>query len=616
MKLTHKQKRYLKKNINKKPLGKISDDLNIPEEEIKKYFQKIWSKEKYKKFLTKQEKTAGGKYFSKKKLGFKAWISKNRWRILLLIILVIITYANSINNAFLSDDIGGIVNNTNLNSIKSVFSNPFAFFHIFVYYAVGRVLGRFPAAFRIVTIFFHLGSVLSLYFLLSLLFPPQVGFITALLFSVHPLLCESVVWISAGHSVYSAFWVLISFSFYILSARRKNIKQYWLSVFFYLLALGSSEKVIAFPIALVLYQISEKKLKKHWKKLMPFFFFFFIWGTSLLGAFGARTASLQKDFYQQIPKVTTPAQFITTTFRNTVVATVSYLGLIAWPKGLTLYHSEMHLTKIKYAAMVTIFLLYLGAIIYFYFHDKKVFFWLSFFIIILSPTLTPFGVSWIVAERYAYLPSVGIFVIIAYALNRLRKIKRGKVFLLLILGLVIIAFSARTIVRNIDWKDQDHLWLSAAKTSPSSPQNHNNLGDLYYRHHDLEKAIKEFKKATELNPNYAAAYHNLANAYYLQGKDIDAAIKNYQKAVAINPNLWQSYQNLGKIYFDQKDYPKAKNALEKAIQADPQNPAFYFNLAVIHTKIGENDEAKQLLETALKIDPDNQKAKEFLSTIP
>ena len=99
----------------------------------------------------------------------------------------------------------------------------------------------------------------------------------------------------------------------------------------------------------------------------------------------------------------------------------------------------------------------------------------------------------------------------------------------------LFALSVRTITRNADWKNQDTLWLATAKTSPSSPQNHNNLGDYYGRQGDLEKAAEEFKTAIKLKPNYGDAYHNLANIYHQMGED-DLAIENYRKALSFNPN--------------------------------------------------------------------------------
>jgi tetratricopeptide (TPR) repeat protein len=173
--------------------------------------------------------------------------------------------------------------------------------------------------------------------------------------------------------------------------------------------------------------------------------------------------------------------------------------------------------------------------------SKPIFFWLSLFIIGLLPSLTPFGVSWIVAERYVYLSAIGLCVSLGILLSKL-KIN----YLFPIAFIIIFALATRTIIRNNDWQDQDHLWLAAAKTSPNSSQNHNNLGDLYSRRNNPERSIFHFQKAIELNPNYAEAYHNLANTYQNLNQ-IDLAIQNYQKALELRPTLWQSRQALDQL---------------------------------------------------------------------
>lgn len=614
MALTHQQKKYLRKNLNKKPLSEILNELKISEEELRSYLKKIWKKEKYEKFWKKNQETKSNIGIQEKRLLFRSWFKKNILSILFLVILIALVYANSLNNDFLSDDLGGIVNNYKIDYFQLVFSNPFAFFQSLVYFIIKKLFGLSPAAFRIVSILFHTGNTILLYFLLSLIFSRQVGFISALIFSVHPLLTETVVWISAGYNAYATFWLLLAFINYLLALQRKEKDRYWFAVLLFFLSLESSEKMIAFPLALTFYEITTKRIKNNWQKLIPFFIISLVWGGYLLNAFGSRVTSLREDFYQQTIEVNTPRKFISRTFSNTVVAISSYLGLIFWPQGLTLYHSEMHFSKIEFAFMVLVFLIYLGTIVYAYFKNKKISFWLAFFFIMISPTLSPFGVSWVVAERYVYLAAAGIFVTIAAGLNEIIKNKKLKPLGIGLVSLIIIALSVRTIIRNHDWKNQDNLWLAAAKTSPSSPQNHNNLGDLYFRHHQVEKAIEEFQKAIQLNPGYAAAYHNLANAYYSQEK-IDKATENYQKAVSINPRLWQSWQNLGKIYFDQGNYSQAIEALKKALQANPQNLSFYYNLAVIYQKMGEKSKAKETLKEGLKIAPNNPQIQHLLSAL-
>jgi tetratricopeptide (TPR) repeat protein len=153
--------------------------------------------------------------------------------------------------------------------------------------------------------------------------------------------------------------------------------------------------------------------------------------------------------------------------------------------------------------------------------------------------------------------------------------------------IMIIALSARTIIRNMDWRNEDTLWIATAKTSPSGQNSHNNLGDVYARNGNYPMAVEEFTKAVEINPNYADAYHNLANTYQMMGQE-DKAIENYDKALAINPNIWQSYENLSSIYFNEGNYPEALVDIQKAISINPNDDSLKNNLASIQGKIQDS----------------------------
>jgi len=259
--------------------------------------------------------------------------------------------------------------------------------------------------------------------------------------------------------------------------------------------------------------------------------------------------------------------------------------------------------------------LFLAAIVYFFKKERRIFFWLSFFLIALSPTLTPLRISWWVAERYAYLAVLGIFVIAGFAILKIGQKFNNQELSWIIFALIILALSGRTIIRNMDWKNQDTLWLATAKTSPRSPKNHNNLGDYYFRHGEYQKAIEEFKTAIELMPNYGDAYHNLANVYRQIG-DSEEAIANYQKALSLNPNLWQSHQNLAARYFESGEFELALQELEAAIKINPQNPALFINLGILYLQLDEKEKAKEALQQALQLDPQDQRAKEMLQTLP
>lgn len=606
MNLTKKQKQLLKKKIKFAPLKKIAQELNIDPKEAENYLKKIWGEEKYKRILSQtrqlQTETESPRQFTLSHCLFA------NWKILIFLSFLVMTvYLNSLGNAFLSDDISSIQNNPEINKISYFWKAPYFNFNLrsAFNFLIYRLFELRPLFYRLPNILFHLGSTWIAYFLISLFFASPVPLIAAAIFSVHPLLSEAVTWISGGTYSNSGFFILLAFLLYLLSSAGKNKTRYLASLFSFYFALLLSEKTFVFPIILSLYEFCLGQIKTHWRKLIPFWLLGGFWAISLLGLVSVRTASLETAFYQK--------RQIMNPLIQVPVAVTSYLELIFWPKNLTLYHSEMNFTQLEYFLKLSFFILFLISIFYFFKKDRRIFFWLTFFIIPLLPTLTPLGISWVVAERYVYLGSLGVFVFLAWLIHKIGEISRNQKLAYLIFGVILVVFSIRTISRNRDWQNQDTLWLAAARTSPSSPQNHNNLGDLYARHGDFEKAAEEFKKAIALLPNYGDAYHNLANVYHQMGKD-ELAIENYQKALSFNLNLWQSYQNIAAIYFNRQQYVLAAENLQKAIIINSKDTNLYTNLGFTYLSLGEKQKAREAFEQALRLEPQNQKAKQLLQS--
>ncbi|KKQ97523.1 MAG: Conserved hypothetical tpr repeat protein [Parcubacteria group bacterium GW2011_GWC2_39_11] len=523
---------------------------------------------------------------------FWEWFYKNRLIIILLIALVFLAYFNSINNSFVSDDISAIPQNENLNNFSYVSSNPQAFVRNLFYYSTNKVWGLNPAPYRLIGILFHLGTVLTSYLLIWILLDPITALISASLFAVHPILIEGVAWISGGLYAQYSFFIILAILFYVFSIKDK--KFYLFSLAGMVMALLSSEKAVVFPFILLAFFVFFKDTFKDWKKLIIPFIVSSAWGLFYLFAIPKRIATLQAQNPQSIETLNP--------FLQIPIAIGSYLKLIFWPKDLTLYHSEMVFSQAQYLTCLLILILVLIIIFISLKKKSQVFFWLSLFLISLLPVLTPLGISWIVAERYVYLGTLGIIATMAIFLKKLTEKENLKTAVFVFCSLLTISLLARTIIRNNDWQNQDTLWIAAAKTSPSSSQNHNNLGDLYSRNGDYEKAIEEFKKAIELNPTYADAFHNLANTYQQVGKT-DLAVENYEKAIGINSQLWQSYQNLAAIYFNQGDFQKAGQYQEKAVEINPENASLHFNLGIIYAKNNEKEKADKEFQKAFDLDP-------------
>ena len=527
------------------------------------------------------------------------------YSLLFFIILIFFTYFNSFNAQFVSDDISTLTfSNPQFGRFDKVFSNPLNLvrpFLLFIAYSIG---GMTPIFYRIPNLLFHTGTVFVLYLLISLMFNRKYALIAASLFAVHPILTESVTWISGGPYSQAGFFTILTLLLYVLS--KHDEKFYFLSLLSYLLTLTSSEKTIVFPFILILLEISFFSIKDNWKKIIPYFGISTVMGIFLLSNTGARVESVQQRMGG------TPG------FYNPLVqwpfAITSYLGLIFWPDKLTIYHSDLTLTIAELVVRWIFFGAFIGLIILAYKKSRVVFFWLVFFIISLLVTLTPLRVAWVVAERYVYLGTLGIISAIAYVLFKITENKKYESMVYMLITVVVIVLMARTIFRNMDWQNEDSLWPATAKVSPNSHNARLNYGDVYSRAKDYENAILEFKTAIRLKPDYAYAYHNLANAY-LNTNRLDEAIKNYQEALKYDPSLWQSHESLGIVYYKMGNLNAAAKEFKMAVKLNSANAKLYTNLGILYFEVGKNEEARKYLEKALEIDPDFKNARVVLNAL-
>ncbi len=533
----------------------------------------------------------------------KPFLKKN-WPILLLLsILVLLTYGNSLNNAFLSDDLAEIVQNPNIGHLSNLLTRPFGFIRLLLYWLAFHTGGLNPFQFRLINILFHTGSVFLIYILLNHLHSRRLALFVAGIFAVHPAISEAVVWISGGMYTQYTFFFLFSFVCYILSKGSK--KFYLLSILGLLLAFMSHPQMplllfLIFP----LFELAFGNLKKNWSKTIPFLLISVMYVFVSLNGLPERETTLQSMHYQQLG-IDNPFFIITT-------AITSYFELIFFPKTLTLYHSELAFSQVEFLIRFAVTLAFLAGTLISFKKKGSIFFWSSFFLLALAPTLAPFRLNWVVAERYLYLPIIGILVLIGLGFEKLTNSAKLKQISYIIFVLIVISLSVRTIVRNIDWKNEDNLWIATGKTSPSSPNTHNNLGDVYGRRGDKQAALREFQRAIEIKPNYGDAYHNLANTY-MELNQPDKALEGYQNALKFNPNLWQSYQNITAIYFGQKKYDLATENLQKAIQLNPRNLNLRINLGVVYLNMGQKDKAKETFNLILNVDPNNQLANQGLA---
>ena len=475
-------------------------------------------------------------------------------------VLIFLTYLNVLNAPFLVDDKAGILENPLVGKFDSIYKYPSSSLRHALLYISYHVGGLEPFAYRIFNILFHFGTVTMLYLVVKKLINRNVAILAGIIFAIHPLLTESVTWISAvTYPQYSFFFMLTLYSYL-----RSDVSKRWAvaSYVFYLLSMLSSEKAVALPAVIFFLELSRRSLKKNWKRIIPFGVIAMLIGGIILTGVGARVDAFKKDYYIK-PQFYNPVE-------HDPYAITYYAQLFLLPVNLTIYHSELSITVQEFLIRWFFFIALIVSIITSYTKNKNLFFWLSFYIIALAPTLIPLNIVWVVAERYAYLSIAGLAVTTAMLFDFLLKKKKIQTASYAVITLVFFMLMGLAILRNVDWQSAANLWTSSVAASPHSSNAHNNMGDIYAQRKDYAGAIREFQRATELQPGDADPRHNLGIVLTMVGRYQEAA-DAYLGALQIDPTLYKSNQNLGVVYYRLKKYPESEEHLIKALKYGPPN---------------------------------------------
>ena len=272
-----------------------------------------------------------------------------------------------------------------------------------------------------------------------------------------------------------------------------------------------------------------------------------------------------------------------------------------WPVKLVFPHVPVQCTS----ALITLSAISLLSIIislpFIYRKTKEVFFGVCLFILFLVPFCSPIAVTNVVAERYLYLPSISLCIFAAFFYEKYaNKSYRLRRIILSLFILITSLYSIRTIIRNEDWKTPERLWQATLAVSNNSPSAYNELGRVYLRKGDIEKALAYFKKAVEFNPNDAMVYYNLGVVYGRIG-DVDREIVSYMKAIELNPDFARAYNNLGTAYRKIGNIDEEIALYKKAVEINPKYAGAYYNLSTAYKRKKEIELAVDCFNRAIEL---------------
>jgi len=443
------------------------------------------------------------------------------WQLFLIIIVVLTAYGNIFTNQFVIDDryfiqewsltrnftnVGKLLAGVNPESQPGVYRP----LRSLLYLAYYNLWGANPIGYHLHSLLVHLTSTILVYFIVKSLIPNSywLPFTASLLFGLHPIHTESITYIAASMEMTGVVFFLATFFTYLKNKR-------FLTVFFALLAFFTYEMTLTLPFLLGLYELTLGK--KNWKKIWPAAIsaasYLFI-RIGVLGISPARGDYLAYSFYH--------------TQLTMVKMWVKYLWLLIWPVNLShnqtvvpgfeafmTPYSDLNaiLSQKPFDLSILLSISVIFGLIFIAVKLRKIYpsvtFAIGWFFISLLPVayFLPQGTAF--AEKYLYIASFGFVLLLAFGLNKLGK--KWKKLGIIIIVVVTVFYTGRTIMRNQNWQNPQTLWEHEAQIHPQSELAFYNLGIIYSQKGEKSKAVEAYKKALLLKPKFWQAQNNLNN---------------------------------------------------------------------------------------------------------
>ncbi len=540
--------------------------------------------------------------------------------------LALALYLNALPNTFIFDDWQQIVDNPFLrrpDALLKIFTTGVWEFlgpigtsnfyrplmHAAFYLAFGW-FGLNPAGYHAVSILLHAAVSLMGYAVVARLTGDRlVAGGTALLFAAHPVHVEAVAWISAYPELLCAFFSLLAVWLYLRA--EGNL---WLQLAVgpaMLLGLLAKEIAAAVPALLVcseLLALRRPNQRARWREVArqvaPAFASLAVCAAVYLAARLYALGTLFPASSKPIPHWER--------LWTTVALFFRYLWVQLWPWNLhAFYYLERNrgpLEPAVLAGFVTfVAVLALGWALYRRGRPEALA--VPLYLLPLAPAfLLPYAsVGLLMAERYVYLPSLGFCWLVAAALAAAGR-RWGSRRIFAVFVLLLAAYSARTVLRNRDWRDEVAFYRDAIANFPGFPRAHLNLGEALMRRNRVPEAIEATKVAASLDPKYSDPHVNLGLLYWRQ-KEAEPAIHHFHRAASLASDEGNRFvasralANLAVVYRGLGRLDEAVAASRRALAADPHFAGAHNNLGYALLVQGQVEEAVRHFQKALDLDP-------------
>ena len=419
-----------------------------------------------------------------------------------------------------------------------------------------ELFGMNPMGHHAVSLLLHVTNAL----LLCLLLQQLTGYIgrslvVALLFALHPLHVESVAWVAERKDVLSTLFWLLTMAAYAWYARSPSLKRYLPVAALFALGLMAKQMLVTLPFILL--------LMDYWP-LNRFF--------PRQGEFSPEPVGAKRLLIEKVPLLVLAAAAALITLLaqssggalsradtgstlvnvgNGLISYVTYIRNMFWPVDLAFFYplevADVTLLKVSGAAAL------LAAISSVVVMQRRmrpylVFGWF-WFLITLLPVIGFIRIgSQTMADRYTYIPLIGLFLVVVWGSGELAgRWRHGLPAALGTAAIMLTILSSVTITQVRFWQSSYTLYAHALTVVERNWLAHNNMAILFAQSSRNNEAITHFRESLQINPNQPAGFRNLGNTYQAVG-DTDAAINAYRESVRLSPNDTEGHIRLGYAY--------------------------------------------------------------------
>ena len=517
-----------------------------------------------------------------------------------------------------------------------------------------EIYGDWAGGHHITNLIFHVANVLLLFGV----FVRMTGAIgrsafVAALFAVHPLHVESVAWVAERKDVLSTFFALLTMWTYVTYVRSPRATRFLVVCLCYALGLMAKPMLVTLPFVLLLidvWPLGRTRLAgvSTWRALI-------VEKLPLVGL--AVAASITTVLLQRqagaMGDGASDAFPVGLRIGNAIVSYAAYLGQTVWPAGLSPFYPYPRSVSVVAVVVSLAVLAGLSFVAVRAARERPyvIVGWL-WFVGMLVPVIGLIQVGQQSrADRYTYMPLVGIFFIVGWGVPELikRSSDRSSVRATTIAACAVVVACAVTAWFQVEtWRNSFTLWTHALEVTTDNDRAYNGLGAELGNRGKIDEAIGKFQEAIRINPSFADAHVNLAVAFGVQGKlndaiphyaealrlqpghrqarnnyaaalegvgRLDEAVQQYRLSLGMDPNRTDVQAGLGLVLAQQGKLAEALEAERTAVRLAPSSVKAHYGLGAVLAVNHQVEEAVREFNEVLKLDPGNQAAKQALAQL-